>query len=170
MHIRIFVIFLNIFFFRAEKTFRIFILLPLLPAFEGDIASDTGNALRTILHFNYISICRGSDSLMKQIQSHGINPSNYVSFCSLRQHGEILSMPVTELIYIHSKLMIIGKKSFSRFRFFLIEIVKFNLIHDFLYSSKELVKLIANRFEKLIHFHDFLVPKNHKLIGFGKLC
>ena len=106
------------FYFRAEKTFRIFILLPLLPAFEGDIASDTGNALRTILHFNYISICRGSGSLMKQIQSHGINPSNYVSFCSLRQHGEILSMPVTELIYIHSKLMIIGKESFSRFRFF----------------------------------------------------
>ena len=98
-------------FCRAGKTFRIYILIPLLPAFEGDIASHTtGNALRTILHFNYISICRGSDSLLKQIQSHGINPVNYVSFCSLGQHAEILGMPVTELIYIHSKLMIIDDK------------------------------------------------------------
>ena len=128
---RLFMIFTTLwFFFRTGKTFRIFVLLPLLPAFEGDIASDTGNALRTILHFNYISICRGSESLMKQIQSYGINPANYVSFCSLRQHGEILSMPVTELIYIHSKLMIIGN-----------------------------VQLWLP-YEKIINFHDYFCWKN----------
>ena len=49
----------NFFYFRSGKTFRIFILLPLLPAFEGDIASqESGNALRIILHYNYASICR----------------------------------------------------------------------------------------------------------------
>ncbi len=35
----------------AGETFRVFILLPLLPAFEGEIGSATGNALRTILHY-----------------------------------------------------------------------------------------------------------------------
>ena len=47
---------------------------------------------------------------MKQIESYGINPTNYVSFCSLRQVGELLNTPVTELIYIHSKLMIVDDR------------------------------------------------------------
>jgi len=91
--------------------FRIYILLPLLPAFEGDITCEkTGNALRTILHFNYISICRDGNSIFKQIEACGINPNNYISVCSLRQKGELLGTPVTELIYIHSKLIIVDDK------------------------------------------------------------
>ena len=65
--------------------------MPLLPAFEGDITCEkTGNALRTILHFNYISICRDGNSIFKQIEACGINPNNYISVCSLRQKGELL--------------------------------------------------------------------------------
>ena len=84
--------------------------MPLLPAFEGDITGITGNALRTILHFNYISICRDGNSIFKQIEACGINPNNYISVCSLRQKGELLGTPVTELIYIHSKLIIVDDK------------------------------------------------------------
>ena len=137
--------------FRRGIPFRIYILLPLLPAFEGDITCEkTGNALRTILHFNYISICRDGNSIFKQIEACGINPNNYISVCSLRQKGELLGnnvlcivfslkimqkfreigkfdflfcpghiksflncfvgTPVTELIYIHSKLIIVDDK------------------------------------------------------------
>lgn len=32
---------------------------------------------------------------------------NYIKFYSLRQHGVIGDIPVTEILYIHSKLMII---------------------------------------------------------------
>ena len=86
-------------------------LLPLLPAFEGDISSESGGiALRTILHFNYSSICRGPQSIFRQLQMENINPSNYISFCSLRQKGELLGSQVTELVYIHSKLMIVDDK------------------------------------------------------------
>ena len=84
--------------------------MPLLPAFEGDITGITGNALRNILHFNYISICRDRNSIFKQIEACGINPNNYISVCSLRQKGELLGTPVTELIYIHSKLIIVDDK------------------------------------------------------------
>ena len=94
-------------FFREGRKFRVFILLPLLPAFE---AESTGNALRAILHFNYTSICRGPQSLFAQIQAAGINPNDYISICSLRQHGELLGTLVTELIYIHSKLMIVDDR------------------------------------------------------------
>jgi len=92
---------------KEGRTFRIFILLPLLPAFE---AESTGIALRTILHFNYTSICRGTQSLFSQILAEGINPSNYISICSLRNHGELLGTLVTELIYIHSKLLIVDDR------------------------------------------------------------
>ncbi len=45
---------------QRKKCFRVYILIPLLPAFEGEISGDSGNALRTILHYNYASICRGN--------------------------------------------------------------------------------------------------------------
>ncbi len=46
--------------FRKNQAFRVYILIPLLPAFEGEIGGDSGSALRTILHYNYASICRGN--------------------------------------------------------------------------------------------------------------
>ena len=42
--------------------------------------------------------------------SHGIDPNQYVSVCSLRQYGDLLGTPVTELVYIHSKLMIVDDR------------------------------------------------------------
>lgn len=36
-----------------KKKFRVFVVIPLLPGFEGDIKTGGGNAIRTILHFTY---------------------------------------------------------------------------------------------------------------------
>ena len=49
-------------FSRSKEAFRVYVILPLLPAFEGKIGSATGNALRVILHYNYASICRSVGS------------------------------------------------------------------------------------------------------------
>ena len=38
---------------RAGDTFRVFILIPLLPAFEGNIAGDSGAAMRAIMYYQY---------------------------------------------------------------------------------------------------------------------
>ena len=35
-------------------TFRVFILLPLLPAFEGDIAGDSGSGMRAIMYYQVL--------------------------------------------------------------------------------------------------------------------
>jgi phospholipase D1/2 len=43
---------------REKKVFRVFVILPLLPGFEGDVAGTSGTALRAITHWNYASICR----------------------------------------------------------------------------------------------------------------
>ena len=41
-----------------NQTFRVYILMPLLPAFEGDIAGDSGSGMRAIMYYQYQSISR----------------------------------------------------------------------------------------------------------------
>lgn len=86
--------------------------MPLLPAFEGEIGSTTGIALRAVLHFQYASICRGENSLWQRLVAFDIDPVEYVSFCGLRTHGELSPrrLAVTELVYVHSKLMIVDDR------------------------------------------------------------
>ncbi|XP_043289715.1 phospholipase D2-like isoform X2 [Venturia canescens] len=94
--------------FREKAIFRVFVVLPLLPGFEGQVGEDTGTALHTITHWNYTSISRGKDSIIKQLRASGIaDPSEYITFHGLRTHSLLNCTMVTELIYVHSKLMIV---------------------------------------------------------------
>jgi len=36
--------------------------------------------------------------------------SNYVSFCGLRQHAELNNKPISEIIYVHSKMLIVDDR------------------------------------------------------------
>lgn len=38
---------------REKKKFRVYVVMPLLPGFEGDISSGGGQAIKAIMHFNY---------------------------------------------------------------------------------------------------------------------
>ena len=97
--------------YKARETFRVYILLPLLPAFEGDIAGDSGSGMRAIMHYQYQSISRGNNSLIHKLEMEGIHDwQNYIGFYSLRAHDELKGVPVTELVYIHSKLCIADDK------------------------------------------------------------
>ena len=39
-----------------------------------------------------------------------LDPNQYVSVCGLRTHDILHGVPVTELIYVHSKLMIVDDR------------------------------------------------------------
>uniref|UniRef100_A0A8C1QKC1 Phospholipase n=1 Tax=Cyprinus carpio TaxID=7962 RepID=A0A8C1QKC1_CYPCA len=67
--------------YREKKKFRVYVVMPLLPGFEGDISSG------------------GVITKLPQLR--------YISFCSLRTHADLDGRLVTELIYVHSKLMIV---------------------------------------------------------------
>jgi phospholipase D1/2 len=41
----------------------------------------------------------------------GINPKDYIRFYGLRTHAVLNNTPITEIVYIHSKLMIIDDYS-----------------------------------------------------------
>ncbi|NXK37770.1 PLD2 Phospholipase, partial [Piprites chloris] len=93
---------------RENKRFRVYVVIPLLPGFEGDISTGGGNALQAIMHFNYRTMCRGENSILAQLKAEGVGDKwiNYISFCGLRTYAELEGKLVTELIYVHSKLLI----------------------------------------------------------------
>ncbi|XP_043803010.1 phospholipase D2 isoform X1 [Apis laboriosa] len=93
---------------REGAVFRVFVVMPLLPGFEGEVGGPTGTALRAITHWNYASISRGRDAILNRLIEAGIeDPSEYITFHGLRAHAMLNGTLVTELIYVHSKLLIV---------------------------------------------------------------
>ncbi|XP_018109325.1 phospholipase D2 isoform X2 [Xenopus laevis] len=96
----------------AKANFRVFIVIPLLPGFQGNIEVGGGYSIQAILHYTYSSICRGDNSIISRLkETMGEDWSKYLSVCGLRTHGD---MPdgslVTELVYIHSKMLIVDDR------------------------------------------------------------
>ena len=94
----------------SKEKFRVFIFIPLLPGFAGEPEEGT---IQIILGHTYASICRNNGlSIIEELSSiMGDKWKNYIGFYSLRGHGVLNGVPVTELIYIHSKLMIVDDES-----------------------------------------------------------
>lgn len=94
-----------------KECFRVYIVLPLLPGFEGRINSTEYSALLAVMHWTMRSISQGPHSLLENLKKAGIdNPTKYVNFCSLRTYDELNNRLVTEQIYIHSKLLIVDDR------------------------------------------------------------
>uniref|UniRef100_A0A2K5N2K6 Phospholipase n=1 Tax=Cercocebus atys TaxID=9531 RepID=A0A2K5N2K6_CERAT len=92
---------------KQGQCFRVYVLLPLLPGFEGDISTGGGNSIQAILHFTYRTLCRGEYSILHRLKAAmGTAWRDYISICGLRTHGDLGGHPVSELIYIHSKMLI----------------------------------------------------------------
>lgn len=92
---------------KEGKKYRVYVITPLLPGFEGDITTGGGNALQAVMHFNYRTMSRGDYSIISQLKNEMDDHwMNYISFAGLRTHAELEGRLVTELIYVHSKMLI----------------------------------------------------------------
>ncbi|KAM4544917.1 phospholipase D2 isoform 1-T2 [Odontesthes bonariensis] len=91
---------------REQKKYRVFVVIPLLPGFEGDISTGGGNAIQAILHFTYRTMCRGEHSILSKLSEVKDQWTEYITFCGLRTHSRLCQSLVTELIYVHSKTLI----------------------------------------------------------------
>ena len=96
-------------YYNKEK-FRVFVFIPLLPGFAGEPEEGT---IQIILGHTYAGICRNNGlSIIEELSKiMGEKWKDYIGFYSLRGHGVLNGVPVTELIYIHSKLMIVDDES-----------------------------------------------------------
>ncbi|KAK9533923.1 hypothetical protein VZT92_009011 [Zoarces viviparus] len=93
--------------YKEGKKYRVYVVTPLLPGFEGDITTGGGNAIQAVMHFNYRTMIRGEYSIISQLKKEMDDHwMNYISFAGLRTHTELEGRLVTELIYVHSKMLI----------------------------------------------------------------
>ena len=117
---------------KDKKKFKVIVVMPLLPVniiifilynnifhkgFEGDVYSNNSGLLKIQLYYEFQTISRGGHSLyqmlseeFKKLKEKNPNigdPREYISFYGLRNHTIMNGKPVTEIIYVHSKVNII---------------------------------------------------------------
>ncbi|KAK4755658.1 hypothetical protein SAY87_009415 [Trapa incisa] len=93
-----------------KKLFRIIIVIPLLPGFQGGLDDGGAASVRAIMHWQYRTICRGSNSILHNLYDLlGPKAQDFISFYGLRAHGKLSDEgPIaSSQIYVHSKIMII---------------------------------------------------------------
>ena len=93
--------------YHNKENFRVYIFLPLLPGFAGE--PEESATLQIIVKHTYAGICRNHGlSLIEQLHKiMGSQWRNYIGFYSLRNHALVNGAPKTEIVYIHSKLIIV---------------------------------------------------------------
>ena len=93
--------------YEEKSNFKVFICIPLLPGFSG--TPGESSTMDGVLKHHFQSIAHNKGmSLLEQLRKKlGDDLDKYIYFFSLRNHGKIKGVPVTELIYIHSKLLIV---------------------------------------------------------------
>lgn len=93
-----------------KEKFRVMVFIPLLPGFEGEIYNSNSSVLKIQMFWEYATICRGGTSILETLarDPNISDPSEYIGFFSLRQHDKLGDLPISELVYIHSKV----KRSF----------------------------------------------------------
>ena len=95
----------------SRQKFRVLILIPLLPAMEGPVKGGPLSSIAGVMYWQLRSICRGGGSLMESLEASGVDPFEYIKFIGLRTHQKMSNGWQTEMVYIHSKLMIVDDRA-----------------------------------------------------------
>ena len=85
-------------------------MLPLLPGVQGNPSDLTALSIRIQMLNQYKAIDRHKSSIGRLLLSSNINLSDYIHFVGARNHELFNNQPKTEIIYIHSKFMIVDDK------------------------------------------------------------
>eukprot|EP00123_Amoebidium_parasiticum_P013742 comp22125_c2_seq2/m.32359 comp22125_c2_seq2/g.32359 ORF comp22125_c2_seq2/g.32359 comp22125_c2_seq2/m.32359 type:complete len:347 (-) comp22125_c2_seq2:571-1611(-) len=91
---------------REGQRFRVYVIMPLMPAFEGSFGPG-GTSLQVVMHWQYLSINRGPDSLLKRLEQAVGDWGRYITFNCLQRAEELLGSLVANQVYVHTKLAII---------------------------------------------------------------
>ncbi|KAJ2705998.1 hypothetical protein FB645_001975 [Coemansia sp. IMI 203386] len=74
---------------RRQEKLRVIVLMPLMPAFEGDVNAAGAATLKLVMHWQYQTICRGDHSIAAQLDKEGIDMHQYIRFFGLRTYDVI---------------------------------------------------------------------------------
>eukprot|EP00835_Amoeboradix_gromovi_P001597 NODE_76_length_23341_cov_0.477498.p4 type:complete len:861 gc:universal NODE_76_length_23341_cov_0.477498:16030-13448(-) len=96
--------------YKEGTQFRVFLLIPLVPGFTGELSGDQGNTSKFILQFQYSTISKGDASIYSLLQKEGIDSNVYFRVFGLRNYAKKNNIAANEQIYIHSKLLIVDDR------------------------------------------------------------
>lgn len=78
-----------------KESFKVWVLIPLIPGFAGELDDPEAVIPRVIMHWQFNTISRSSNSLMARIAALGVDPNDYIKFFGLRTHGVVSGKPQT---------------------------------------------------------------------------
>ncbi|KAI8886590.1 phospholipase D/nuclease [Backusella circina FSU 941] len=84
--------------FENQEKFKVFVLIPLMPAFPAELSTKEAATARLVMYYQYISICSGEKSIFEQLKKKNINPDAYIRFYSLRSYDRINKPFVEEIM------------------------------------------------------------------------
>ncbi|XP_031373090.1 phospholipase D zeta 2-like [Punica granatum] len=99
---------------KEQRCFRVVIVIPLLPGFQGGLDDSGAATVRAIIHWQYRTISREKTSILHHLKILlGDKVHDYISFYGLRSYGRLCEGgPVaTSQVYVHSKVMIIDDRA-----------------------------------------------------------
>ncbi|GAA5839628.1 hypothetical protein JCM11251_003562 [Rhodosporidiobolus azoricus] len=76
---------------KSGEKFKVVIVIPAIPGFAGDLLGNSGTL--AIMGAQYMSISRGGNSIMEEIQKAGFNPLDYIEVYHLRSYDRIRHDP-----------------------------------------------------------------------------
>ncbi|CAN6588995.1 unnamed protein product [Malus baccata var. baccata] len=98
---------------KEQKCFRVIVVIPLLPGFQGGVDDGGAATVRAIMHWQYRTISWEKHSILHKLKVKlGPKTHDYISFYGLRTYGRLFEGgPVaTSQVYVHSKVMIIDDR------------------------------------------------------------
>ncbi|KAL2941083.1 Phospholipase D zeta 1 [Bienertia sinuspersici] len=98
---------------KRQKCFRVIIVIPLLPGFQGGMDDAGAATVRALMHWQYRTICRGDNSMLCKLRAElGPKTEEFISFYGLRTYGSLCEGGplVTSQVYVHSKVMIVDDR------------------------------------------------------------
>ncbi|XP_071692997.1 phospholipase D zeta 1-like [Rutidosis leptorrhynchoides] len=96
--------------YQESQCFRVIIVIPLLPGFQGGLDDGGAASVRAIMHWQYRTISRGPNSILHNLSDRlGPKVHDYISFYGLRAYGRISNdgLLASSPVYVHSKIMIV---------------------------------------------------------------
>lgn len=76
--------------YHEKKCFRVIIIIPLLPGFQGGLDDGGAASVRAIMHWQYRTISRGHNSILHNLlELLGPRTHDYISFYGLRSYGRL---------------------------------------------------------------------------------
>ncbi|KAI9248403.1 hypothetical protein BY458DRAFT_560172 [Sporodiniella umbellata] len=81
-----------------KEKFKVFVLIPLMPAFPAELSTKEAATARLVMFYQYVSICSGPKSILDKLEKVGIDPTEYIRFYSLRSYDRINRPMVEEMM------------------------------------------------------------------------